>query len=172
MEPELQAFMTRWGGIFVNELKAQLQLSYKYAPGINGDAYSRGRNEQYSGQEKKVNTGALLNSISASITPDGLELLMLDYWEFVNYGRKAGKYVPIRPLEVWASQKGFPNPKSAAFGISRNIFKFGIAPTNFYDNAINVLEGKFSQELEDAAAASFELFFNNLLENTISTQPQ
>ncbi len=171
MEAELQAFMTKWGNIFVSELKSQLQKSYSYAPGFNGDAYSKGRNRQYEGTSSK-DKGELIKSISASITPDGLELLMLDYWEFVNYGRKEGSYVPIRPLEVWARTKGFPDPRGAAFGISKNIYKFGIQPTNFYDNAINNLESRFNTELEEAAAASFELFFNNLLENTIETQPQ
>jgi hypothetical protein len=167
MEPELRAFMTRWGNLFKTELKAQLMMSYKFAPGYNGDAYSNGRNPEYQGQAPKSATNSLYDSITGQMTEDGFELLMLDYWEYVNYGREKGKYVPITPLQEWATLKGIPNPESAAFGISRNIFKFGIAPTNFYENAIDRLQEQFDAQLEENVSRSFTEFFDNLLERTI-----
>jgi hypothetical protein len=71
---------------------------------------------------------------------------MLDYWQNVNDGRKPGKYVPIKPLMDWIRHKGFNknkktgkfqkfNIKGMAFAVSKNIQKFGISPTNFYDDA-------------------------------------
>lgn len=170
MELELKSFMTTWGDKFVNELKAQLLFKYNFAPGYNGNAYSAGRNPEYQGTSSKYATGTLYNSISANLTDDGLELLMMDYWEWVNYGREPGKYVPISPLENWASLKGLENPRAVAFGISKNIQKFGIAPTNFYETAIDKLQGQMEKELEENVERSFTMFFDNLLENTIPSQ--
>lgn len=170
MDEDLKAFMTIWGDKFKKELQAQLLVKYNYAPGIDGNAYGNGRNPEFQGSASKIATGSLYNSITTNITDDGLELLMLDYWEWVNYGRAKGKYVPIKPLEEWATLKGFENPLSAAFGISKNIQKFGIAPTNFYDNAINNLQQQFDSQLEETIGRSFEEFFDNLLEQTIPSQ--
>lgn len=170
MEPELKSFMTYWGDKFVAELKAQLLVKYNFAPGFMGTAYGEGRNPAFQGSASKYATGNLFNSISSNITDDGLELLMLDYWEWVNYGRAAGKYVPIKPLEEWATTKGFTDPRGAAFGISTNIKKFGIAPTNFYETAIDNLQTQFDEELTENVERSFTMFFDNLLENTIPSQ--
>lgn len=167
MDEQLAAFMTIWGNRFVAELKAQLLVKYNYAPGFAGNAYGEGRNPAFQGTASKYATGNLYNSISSNITDEGLELLMLDYWEWVNYGRQAGKYVPIKPLEDWATLKGFEDPTGAAFGISTNIKKFGIAPTNFYETAIDKLQEQFDRELADNVERSFTMFFDNLLENTI-----
>jgi hypothetical protein len=169
MNLELKAFMTIWGNKFVSELKNQLLLKYPYAPGYNDNAYSRGRNKDYSGSASKKATGSLYESIQGNITDDGFELLMNDYWEFVNYGREEGKYVPITPLENWAKLKGFANPRGAAFGISKNIFKFGVKPTNFYETAIDKIQTEFDAEIGGAIERSFTEFFDNLLENTIDT---
>jgi hypothetical protein len=87
----------------------------------------------------------------------------------VNYGRAEGKYVPITPLENWAKLKGFANPRGAAFGISKNIFKFGVKPTNFYETAIDKIQTEFDAEIGEAIERSFTEFFDNLLENTIDT---
>jgi hypothetical protein len=55
---------------------------------------------------------------------------------------------------AWIRAKGFNknkktgkfekfNIKGMAFGVSKNIFKFGIAPTFFYDNEFNIFEKEF-----------------------------
>ena len=169
MNLELKAFMTIWGNKFVSELKNQLLLKYPYAPGYNDNAYSRGRNTEFRGSASKTASGSLYESIQGNITDDGFELLMNDYWEYVNYGREEGKYVPITPLENWARLKGFTNPRGAAFGISKNIFKFGVKPTNFYETAIDKIQTEFDAEIGEAIERSFTEFFDNLLENTIDT---
>lgn len=171
MEPELQAFMTRWGELFVLELKARLNTAYDSAPGINNDAYQRGRNDEYRGMRIKSDPNSdLYKSISYQLTPDGFELLMNDYWEYVNYGRQEGNYVPISPLVDWASTKGFPDPVGAAFGISNNIKKFGISPTFFYDNAIQALEEQFATSLDAQVGKSIGDFFDRLLQTNIETK--
>ena len=60
--------------------------------------------------------------------------------------------------------------KSAAFGISTNIKKFGIAPTYFYDLAIENLEDTINKDLFDDIATSVEDFLEHLVEQTISPE--
>jgi hypothetical protein len=163
MADQLKTFMDRWGGLFTRELKARLLATYDYAPAFNGDAYSQGRNDQFKGSANKVASGGLYNSISWQATDDGFVLLMNRYWEWVNYGRQPGSYAPITPLEEWATLKGFDNPRSAAFGISKNLFKFGIQPTYFYDDALDNLEAQFNASLEDQFGKSFQDFIDNLV---------
>jgi hypothetical protein len=182
MEPEFENFLNLWGQRFVRELRTRLNMAYFAAPGINkqgdgvGDAYSesidgRVRNKQYSGNFIKSTIGSrLYESIEGKVTPEGFELLMLDYWEYVNYGRQRGKYVPISPLEEWARTKGFPNPRGAAFGISTNIKRYGIAPTYFYDNAILALEAQFEAEADEMMAGTINDFFDKLLEKNIPSK--
>ena len=163
--------MALWGSKFAQELRLQLEKEYSYAPGINGDAYQRGRKEKFKGQGDKIASSSLYKSISYQTTDDGFVLLMNDYWEWVNYGRQEGKYVPINPLEEWARLKGFDNPRGAAFGISTNIKKFGIAPTNFFENAQDVLGVKFDEALDEQMGRSISQFFDNLFtENIITTE--
>lgn len=182
MEQEMRVFLEIWGQRFVNELRTRLNTSYFSAPGINsdgsdvGDAYSesidgRVRNKRYSGNFIKSGPGSsLYESISGQVTPEGFELLMNDYWEFVNYGRKRGNFVPIGPLETWAKTKGFPNPTAAAWGANWNIKRYGIAPTFFYDNAIASLEAQFNAEADEMMDKTINDFFDKLLEKNISTQ--
>lgn len=167
--------MAIWGARFAKVLKERLAASYPYAPGSAGsqptltigDAYSNGRKTEFAGEGNKLASSALYNSISYESDGKSFVLLMNDYWEYVNYGRERGFYVPINPLEAWAKLKGFPNPRSAAFGISKNIYKFGIAPTYFYDDALLQLEAEFDEGVEDTLGKSFNDFLNNLFQENL-----
>jgi hypothetical protein len=46
----------------------------------------------------------------------------------VDRGRKKGTYPPIQPLLAWARVKGLDD--GYAYGAQKNIYKFGIKPTN------------------------------------------
>lgn len=165
--------METWGSRFVRILRTKLNSPYDSAPGYNLDAYSgeKPRDPEYRANRIKSRVGsALYESIEGRITPDGFELLMNDYWEYVNYGRLPGKYVPIGPLYEWAKLKGFPDYKAAAWGANHNIKKFGIAPTYFYENAIETLEVQFLNEAAEWVDKTLNDFFDNLLETNIQTR--
>jgi hypothetical protein len=71
---------------------------------------------------------------------DGLEVYLLDYWKFVEAGRRAGaKKVPISVLVDWIVAKRIPtggkSVTSLAFAIQTNIHKFGIAKRPFIRQA-------------------------------------
>lgn len=142
-------FLTRYGEAFVMELRSALKLNYSYAPG-----FTQVRATQ--GTANKIDTGSLYDSIQAVYNFDDFEvdILMNEYWQWVNQGRNRGSYAPIQPLQEWAQRRlGLmgDEARSAAFGISQNIFRFGIAPTYFYDIAVDNLEKTFEKNQEQIA---------------------
>lgn len=87
------------------------------------------------------------------------QIMMEDYWKWVDEGRPPGKMPPIDKLSKWIAQKGLPirsqvkglkrkskkslseqvksRNRQVAFLIARSIGKKGIKPTNFYSDVIN-----------------------------------
>ena len=98
-----------------------------------------------------------------------LQIIMEDYWKWVDQGRKPGKMPPIAPIAKWIAQKGLPiraqvkasplkrksklslservrsRQRSVAFLIARSIGKKGIKPTHFYSDVIN---DKFIEDMK------------------------
>lgn len=187
MDESMKAFLQMWGSRFEGELKLRLAQSYAFAPGFNGDAYARGRNTEYkgrslTGQAPKSIAGSntLYSSIQGQITEDGFEILMNSYWEFVNYGvqpnsnytgitdranPRGGSSPFISSLQKWGQKKLGLNPKEAlglAFGVRRNIFRFGIAATGFFEAATANLADDFELSLEEQMGKTIEDFFDKL----------
>ena len=104
----------------------------------------------------KIATGNLYNSVK--VTPVernyGMALLieMADYWKQVQDGTPRGTDVEISKLMTWIRARGFNREKKTgkykSFGITqfakliqRNIYLFGVRPSNFLDVAIeNILD--------------------------------
>jgi hypothetical protein len=163
-------FLRRWGEAYVEELQSALRLKiYPYAPGFQNSRATKGVSDKVAG----IGFGysqSLVDSIQAVYNFDDFEvgILMNEYWKWVNQGRNRGSYAPIQPLQMWAEKRLGLSPdeaKSAAFGISRNIFRFGIAPTYFYDVAIANLEKKFDNSQEEIAESVNDFLENTLLKN-------
>lgn len=159
---------------FQEALKDSLAFPYTFAPG-----YTKQR-KPFGVRNMKVKTGDLYNSINVVYSQQNNEIVvsMLDYWQFVNDGRRPGKYVPIKPLMKWIRTKGFNknkksgkfekfNIKGMAFAISKNIQKFGIAPTYFYDKAFEVFELEFENESIKALGIDVETFFDKVVEENL-----
>lgn len=158
------------GNIFHKKLKDALLMDYPFAPGFNGDAYGKGRNPKYRGSGPIKATGSLLKDIEIKTTEDAIEVYLPKHWRYVDEGRKPGKYVPIGPLEEWARIKlglSGKEAKSAAFGISKNIYKFGIAPTYFYSDALDGMEQILDDKIPELVGIDIEDFIDNLLEKTL-----
>ena len=111
------------------------------------------------GISNKIASSSLYNSVQVNQSGnDTLEVLMNDYWKYVQSGRLPGKKgVPIEAIEKWINErklkgrddKGkFIKKRSFAFAIQTNIKKFGIPPSNFLDVAIeNIMDDKRIIEL-------------------------
>ena len=158
-EIELQ----RLGTLFINFFKQKLQERiYPYG---NPDAR---------GMSDKVASGQLLNSLTATVVPNGnggfeLVITYMDYFQNVNLGRRPGKgMVPIPALLNWIKVRGirgrnkkgrFISNLSFAFAIRQNIFRFGIRPTNIYDKAYDSFEAILENppaEFQDAYTSLYE----------------
>jgi len=91
---------------------------------------------------RKEATGRLIRSIDYRLKQDTeiimLEIVSAPYLEWVDKGRRRGSYPPIKPLIEWVKIKGLPT--NAAYGIQKNIFKFGIKPTNVIQKVVREFE--------------------------------
>lgn len=108
MDKELERLYKIYGEQFVKYLTVELKRAGKNA------------------------SGALINSLDYRLVPIAEDIVIkiesLDYFKWVDEGRRPGKYVPLKALESWCNLRGIP--KSASFAINKSIFKFGIKPTN------------------------------------------
>lgn len=166
--PNFNEAMSEMAAELEKALKVSLLRPYKFAPGFTN------RGTVY-GVAPKVASGALLESITAFYDPStkSIKLEMLDYWKYVNDGRKPGRYAPLDAIENWIRQKGlkgrdkkgrFITNESFAWGINTNIKKFGIAPTFFVDNTTNRVEKEYEQKIANALNKDYEDYFNSILE--------
>lgn len=108
----------------------------------------------------KSSTGALINSVSYKLKEEANQINIIieaeDYLKYVDQGRKPGKYPPIQAIAKWCNIKGIP--QAAAFPIARNIFKFGIKPTNIIQQTIKEINSPtLVKKYEDEAAANLEI---------------
>lgn len=106
---------------------------------------------KYKGIGNKVASGNLKNSVQVNVVSNKenqtvLQVIMLEYAQFVQSGRTPGKkFVPIKPLLEWIKERNlkgrdkkgrFIKNLSFAFAIQKNINKYGIRPSNFIDFSI------------------------------------
>ena len=118
-------------------------------------------------------SGDLVNSIRGIVKQNGkyvvISIQLEDYWQYVENGRKAGKYPPINAIKNWISVKPvlprplksgkLPTDNQLAYLIGRKISKVGtkekpfLKPTitdfdlvgKIYDEVTNLL----NKQLED-----------------------
>lgn len=98
----------------------------------------------------KSASGKLVKSLKADVKPvaNGVVIVINSekYLEYVDKGRKPGKFPPIAPLVKWCSIRGIP--KSSAFAIAQSIFKFGIKPTNVISKSVKKFEDVGGKKIE------------------------
>jgi hypothetical protein len=161
---------------FQQALKDNLAKPFPYSPGYLGKRAQQGK------RNMKVKTGSLYNSIQSSFDPESnkIKVKMLDYWKYVNDGRKPGHYVPLEPLVAWIKTKGLNRDKGGKFKkigsyrglaarISKSIYKFGIQPTNFYDDSFDIFIKEFDDPNGPAAQLGIDLqeFLINIIQQPV-----
>lgn len=119
-------------------------------------------------REKKKSSGKLINSLKPEIKQIGEQLQILingeDYINAIDKGRKRGKFPPVDKITEWCSIKGIP--KSAAWAIATNIYKFGIKPTNVIAEA----QQKFMQQEQSYLDTAFVDVINEEIKNMFDTK--
>lgn len=95
-------------------------------------------------------SGTLSNSLKGIVKQNGkyivISIQLEDYWQFVENGRKAGKYPPLSEIRKWISVKPvlprptksgkLPTANQLAFLIARKISKVGTKAKPFLSNTI------------------------------------
>ena len=104
---------------------------------------------------------------------------MLDYWEYVDEGRKAVRMPPVSKIREWLtypnvreklqqnSDREFSNIESKAFAIAKKIGEKGTKGTDFATNVFNsklitkempaLIESALGQDLEDVLDKAFNI---------------
>ena len=86
-------------------------------------------------------------------------LNLLDYWYFVENGRRAGKFPPINKIEEWIKVKpvipraknGYlPTEKQLAFLIARKIAREGTEGKHTFKNVVDELNNEMLMSIKQA----------------------
>ena len=94
-----------------------------------------------------------------------IQLLLNDYVQYIESGRKAGsKFPPIQPIVQWAKKRGIPTDNSTIFLIRRAISEDGIRPRPFMYKVLDTIDkkwdGEWSSELFNELTKIIDEFFN------------
>ena len=94
-----------------------------------------------------------------------IQLLLNDYVQYIESGRKAGsKFPPIQPIVQWAKKRGIPTDNSTIFLIRRAIAEDGIRPRPFMYKVLETIDkkwdGEWSSELFNQLTKIIDEFFN------------
>ena len=94
-----------------------------------------------------------------------IELLLNNYVQYIESGRKAGsKFPPIQPIAEWAKKKLGKEDNSTIFLIRRAIAEDGIRPRPFMYKVFETIDkkwdGEWSSELFQELTKIIDEFFN------------
>ena len=94
-----------------------------------------------------------------------IQLLLNDYVQYIESGRKAGsKFPPIQPIVQWAKKRGIPTDNSTIFLIRRAISEDGIRPRPFMYKVLETIDkkwdGEWSSDLFNELTKIIDEFFN------------
>lgn len=94
-----------------------------------------------------------------------IKLLLNDYVQYIESGRKAGsKFPPIQPIVQWAKKMGIKTDNSTIFLIRRAISEDGIKPRPFMYKVLETIDnkwdGEWSSELFQELTKIIDEFFN------------
>ena len=94
-----------------------------------------------------------------------IELLLNDYVQYIESGRKAGsKFPPLEPIVQWAKKRGIKTDNSTMFLIRRAIVRDGIKPRPFMYKVLNTIDkkwdGEWTSELFQELTKIIDEFFN------------
>ncbi len=117
---------------------------------------------------RKIAAGTLYNSVSYNVnfSTGEIQFFYAQEGEFVESGRKPGRFPPPQAIERWAKIKGIPRFRdkkgryisndARTFLLSRAIAKKGIRPFPFFTDAIERATQQLYNNLEDALVKDLE----------------
>ena len=126
------------------------------------------------GINTKVNKNTLQNSklgkdAHAAVKEDEndviAELLVNDYIQFIESGRRKGaKFPPVAPIVKWCRKNGIPTDNSTIFLIRRAISRDGIPARTIMENVYLIMDNEMEQQyydrIFDSIIVEINKFFN------------
>jgi hypothetical protein len=91
-------------------------------------------------------TGKLYNSMKAVVNKSELTFELESYARYVDQGRRAGKFAPVKAIKDWCKVKGID--QSLAYVINRSIYENGIKPSLFFTNAFEAYAENIDEVLD------------------------
>jgi hypothetical protein len=91
-----------------------------------------------------------------------LDIEAPEYWEYVDKGRKPGKFAPVGDLQKWARINGIP--ESAVYPINLKIKRKGIPATNFASLTISRSKSKFEEMVQKAYREDVDDFITEMVQ--------
>ena len=120
--------------------------------------------------EKGVNTKVGVNTLvdgrifqEIDVNTEDLEvvnLLVNDYIQYIESGRKPGSYPPPNVIAEWCQRRGIPSDNSTVFLICRSIYENGIPARPIFDG-----DGGVWEEIEREWSVWSELIFNTIMQH-------
>lgn len=108
-------------------------------------------------------SGELFNTLSTDIVIDDrhfeVRLNIQEYWKYIEYGRKPGKWPPVDAIRKWVEIKPVlpsayngkvPTTEQLAFLIGRKIAREGIQPRPLLQNTKDKVIPKYEEVIRDA----------------------
>lgn len=127
--------------------------------------------------DKNVNASFdLYNSVKYIVEKDNgrfeVNIELMEYWRYLEVGRKAGKFPPINKIAEWIKIKPIlprpmangklPTAEQLTFLISRSIAENGIKPKPLLQDRVDNVNLVFWRDIEDAVAEDLGLQVNVL----------
>lgn len=125
------------------------------------------------GVNKKVGKNTLVDSDlfnTVDVKSEDIEvvtLLVNDYIDYIENGRKPGSFPPPHAIAEWCQKKGLPSDNSTVFLICRSIYEKGIAPRPIFDGSEGVWEtidsvfDAWAEDIFTAITSGLTEWFNN-----------
>ena len=119
--------------------------------------------------ENKSASGKLINSLKYVVSFENNDLSidfeMEDYGQYVDKGRRPGKQPPLSSIRKWLAIRGIQ--QKYAFPIAKNIGRFGIKPTPFFESTIESKQQQLISELSDAFVKDLDIYFQKQIDAKI-----
>ncbi len=93
--------------------------------------YLKQKTEEQMEFHKRQASGESIQSIQERITNEGIQVIGVDYWKYINEGRTSGGMPPVNLIEKWRGEKSrrYGTVLPPAWAIAKKIAREG-APEN------------------------------------------
>ena len=140
------------------------------------DEYCKEMKTYFSDQFK--DSSDWLNSVQVEINIDdkivNIDVLVPDYYKYIENGRGPGKFPPIVKIQEWVERKKIlprpmingklPSQESLSFLIARHIAENGIEGKEVLLKTKEYINNIYRQKIQDAIQKDFENYFLQILD--------